>query len=350
MAKALWAGLDVGIDTTCVCILNDIGQVVHEATCPTVLKAVHRELLPLRRRKHARVGMEAATGVHLARGLRNLGYDVDVYEQRQLSKFLRIRRNKTDAGDANGIAEAGRIGAMVSKVHLKTLECQLLQSRLTIRRHLIRQRVRLSNLLGRQLDQYGGRLRRRKLANFRVNVEAELRKVFGRAPSEFTRELNLLVDRCEALIAYQRQVDAELRRIALDTEVCRRFMAIPGVGVQCALTFYASVCDPHRFRRSAAVGPYFGLAPTVKQSGSMLRVGRISKMGNTATRTLLVNAAMCFLQRSAADDEVRLWAAEVERRGTKMKARVALARKLATIMIAMWKSGEPYRQRTVRVS
>ena len=111
MRGPLWAGLDVGVETTAICVINAAGSTVHEATCPTRLKSVHRELACLRRRKSARVGLEAATGTMLARGLRNLGYQVDLYEQRQLSKFLRLRRNKTDAGDALGIAEAGRLGA-----------------------------------------------------------------------------------------------------------------------------------------------------------------------------------------------------------------------------------------------
>lgn len=105
MTKRFWAGLDVGVETTAVCVIDDAGEIVHEGSCPTVVKSVHRELACLRRRRFARVGLEAATGTTLARGLRNLGYEVDLYEARQLSKFLRLRRNKTDAGDAIGIAE-----------------------------------------------------------------------------------------------------------------------------------------------------------------------------------------------------------------------------------------------------
>jgi len=100
MAREIWAGLDVGVDTTSVCVIDGFGEVLHEATCPTDVRSVHREIVFLKRRRFARVGMETGTGMHLARGLRSLGYTVDVYETRQLSKFLRARRNKTDAGDA----------------------------------------------------------------------------------------------------------------------------------------------------------------------------------------------------------------------------------------------------------
>ncbi len=346
MRKRLWAGLDVGVETTTVCIVNDSGEVVHQATCPTILKSVHRELACLRRLKFARVALEAATGMTLARGLRRLGYEVDIFEQRQLAKFLRLRRNKTDEGDAAGIAEAGRLGAAtISKVHLKTLESQQLQSRLTIRRHLMRQRIAVANILGRQLEQYGGRLKRTGPRLFRSNAQAEIRRVFPNAPNELRREICYLVDHCQELIDHQRTVDAELNRIAIESSVCRRFMEIPGVGALCALTFYAAVSDPSRFAHSTDIGSYLGLTPTVWQSGLMYKVGKISKMGNTAARTMLVTASQSFLRWSEPESDLRVWATAIEQRRGRRKAVVALARKLAVTMLAMWKSGDVYRPR-----
>jgi transposase len=351
MRGPLWAGLDVGVETTAICVINAAGSTVHEATCPTRLKSVHRELACLRRRKSARVGLEAATGTMLARGLRNLGYQVDLYEQRQLSKFLRLRRNKTDAGDALGIAEAGRLGAAtISKVHIKNLDCQCLSSRLTIRRHLIRQRVALVNLLGRQLEVFGGRLQRRNLGSLRRNVEREISSIFGRAPNEFVAELRSLVAHCEILIDYQRKVDSELKRVASGNQICRRLMEIPGVGPLCALTFYAVVSEPERFARSADIGPYLGLTPRLNQSGLSSKTGRISKMGNRAARTLLVSSSNAFMRWATPDSDLRLWAAKVESRRGTMKARIALARKLSIVMLAIWKNGTSYRDRLMPVN
>lgn len=343
MTKRFWAGLDVGAETTAVCVINGAGEIIHEGSCLTAVKSVHRELVCLRRRRFARVGLEAATGMSLARGLRNLGYQVDLYEARQLSKFLRLRRNKTDAGDAIGIAEAGRLGATtVSKVHLKSLECQCLQSRLTIRRHLIRQRVAAVNMLGRQLELFGGRLPRKNLRSLRRNVEAEIKKIFGRAPNDLVWALRHLLEHCEQLIDYQQTVDNELRRCAFQNEVCRRFMGIPGVGPLCALTFYAVISDPNRFSRSADVGSYLGLTPRIDQSGLMLKRGRISKMGNSAARSLLVSSSGVFMRSAGADTSLRVWALAVAQRRGSRRARIALARKLSIMMLSMWKSGQSY--------
>lgn len=347
MSRAVWAGLDVGVETTAICVIDDAGTVLQQSSCPSDLRSVHGELRWLRRRRHARVGLEAAGTITLARGLRSLGYSVDLYETRQLSKFLRVRRNKTDEGDAIGIAEAGRIGtSLVSKVHLQSLECQALQSRLTIRRYMIRQRVAAMNLLCRQIEHYGGRIARRpRSMRLCQTVEREIRRLFGKASNPLVAELHRLAQDCERLISYQLALDHELRRFALDDEVCRRFMEIPGVGPICALSFCAAVGDPHRFSRSKDVGCYFGLTPKLHQSGLTRRTGRISRMGNAAVRSLLVRASLTLIKSGGEHGALQKWASEIEQRSGRGQARVALARKLAIVMLTMWKKGEPYRPR-----
>ena len=169
--------------------------------------------------------------------------------------------------------------------------------------------------------------------------------MFGKIPTPLTQQLYYLVDYCERLFDYERTIRSELKRLAEENEVCRRFMEIPGVGPLCALTFYAIVDDPHRFRRSADIGPYLGLTPTVRQSGITCRLGRISRMGNRAVRTLLVRASTSFMRCSPADTQLRTWTARIELRSGRGPSRIALARKLATILIAMWKNDAPYEAR-----
>jgi transposase len=282
--------------------------------------------------------------MHVARGLRNYGYPVELYETRQLSKFLRARRNKTDAGDARGIAEAGRISAsLVSKVYLKSLDSQALQSRLTIRRHLVRQRIAAVSLLGRQIELFGGRLNcSAKRVSFRAAAEAEIRQIGRTGSAALIEQLRYLAGHCEQLIAYQRSVDWELEQVAWQNDVCRRFMDIPGVGPICALTFYAAVDDPHRFSRSTDVGSYFGLAPRLNESGLIVKKSRISKMGNRHVRALLVQAASMYLTYCKQDSGLRDWALRLQERLGRTPSRVALARKLAVIMLAIWKSGDRF--------
>jgi transposase len=173
-------------------------------------------------------------------------------------------------------------------------------------------------------------------------VEAEIAKLFGKSVTPLTLELHRLLEHCEQLFAHQNTIDSDLKRVASENEVCRRFMQIPGVGPICALTFYSAVGEPDRFARLTDIGSYFGLTPRLHQSGLTERSGRISKMGNKAARTILVNSSLHFMKYSPADCELRNWASRIESRRGRGKAKVALARKLAIIMLAMWKTGDPY--------
>ena len=345
--KWLWAGIDLGVETASICIIDDTGEALHEGVCPCVTASVRHELAKFRRTRFAAVAVEAGTGTHVARGLRSLGYPIELYEARQLSKFLRVRRNKTDAGDAKGIAEAGRISAsLVSRVHLKSLDSQALQSRLAIRRHLVRQRVAAVSMLGRQIELFGGRLRGAyQNRRFRQEVETEIRRTFGKDGGPLVDQLRYLADHCERLIQYQRAIDLELKHAAHANDVCRRLMEIPGVGPLCALSFYAAVDDPHRFSCSAGVGSYFGLVPRLRESGLTSRKSRISKMGNKSVRSLLVHAAALHLKFCTPDSADRDWALRIEQRRGRKPSRVALARKLAVIMLAIWKSGGHFKPR-----
>jgi len=342
-SSRFWAGLDVGGASTSICVIDQSGAIVQESACPSELPAVDREIRWLRRRRSARVGIEAGTGASLARGLRTLGYTVDIFETRQLSKFLRVRRNKTDAGDAAGIAEAGRLGASaVSRVFLKSLDAQALQAELTIRRQLIRQRVATVNLLGRMVDLFGGRSIGRAQSNgFRINAAKKLNALFERS-HPLAKELRYLLSLCEQLADHQREIDHELSNRASEDEICRRLMSVPGVGPICALSFKSVIADPHRFVHSSEIGSYLGLAPRLFQSGQSTRTGGISKMGNRAMRALLVQSAMVFMRSAPEDCALRQWATQLEQRRGRRIARVALARKLAIILLVSWKTNNSY--------
>lgn len=343
MAKRLWVGLDVGVETTSVCVIDAGGAVIHEAVCPTSAKSVHREIVPLGCRRSGTVGLESGTGFCLARDLKDLGYTVEIYEARQLSKFLRVRRNKTDAGDALGIAHAGRIASpLVSRVHLKSLECQSIACRLKIRRHLIKARMDAVSIVRRQLELFGVRIAPGSPATFRSRVDKALRATFGPAPDPLAADLRLLLDHIEGLCTKKIGFDHALKSLALGTDVCRRLMEIPGVGPICALSFYAAVGEPGRFRRASDIGPYLGLTPRLHQSGLVQQSGRISRMGNAMARGLLIQSSLRFMRSCEPQSRFRAWTSGIEARRGKGKSRVALARKLATVMIAMWKKGTPF--------
>jgi transposase len=124
---------------------------------------------------------------------------------------------------------------------------------------------------------------------------------------------------------------------------CRRLMTVPGVGAVVAVTFTSAVDDPARFRRSRAVGAHFGLTPKKYQSGETDVTGGISKAGDAMVRAALYEAANVMLTRSGKFSTLKRWALEVAQRRGARRAKVALARKLSTVLHRLWVDGGEFR-------
>ena len=143
-------------------------------------------------------------------------------------------------------------------------------------------------------------------------------------------------------MAQIRTYDRQLRVIAREHAVSRRLMTVPGVGHLTALAFLSTIEDPTRFKRSADVGPYLGLTPKIYQSGEVDRSGRITKTGDSMTRSYLVEAANVLLVKIDRPVPLRLWGLRIMERAGLKKAQVAVARKLAVLMHAMWSDGTEF--------
>ena len=120
-------------------------------------------------------------------------------------------------------------------------------------------------------------------------------------------------------------------------------MTVPGVGALVAVTFTTAVDDPTRFRRSRAVGAHFGLTPKRYQSGETDVTGGISRAGDAMVRTALYEAANVMLTRTSRFSALKRWGLEVARRRGVKRAKVALARRLATVLHRVWVDGSSFR-------
>ena len=138
-------------------------------------------------------------------------------------------------------------------------------------------------------------------------------------------------------------LDGRIRAIAKTHVTVRLLMTAPGVGAITAMAVVAAFDDASRFHRSSSVGAYLGLAPSRYESGEISRNGRISKRGNTFTRKCLYEAANAIYCRKLGASRLRDWARGIAERTGPRKAKVALARKLAVTLHAMWRSNEPFR-------
>ena len=112
-----------------------------------------------------------------------------------------------------------------------------------------------------------------------------------------------------------------------------------------SLYFVLKVGNPGRFRRTRDIGAFLGLCPKRDQSGETDKELRISKCGDRYLRRLLVGAAQYILGPFGADSALREHGLGLAQEGTskaKKRAVVAVARKLAVLLLTLWKSREPY--------
>lgn len=338
-----WVGLDIGESETRICVVGPGNETVLERAVASTAADIADELGSLPLKSIAAVAIESGTSHQLVRRLAAVGYPVTVLDAGKISKFLSIRRNKTDANDAHGLAEVVRLGhGSRLAVHVKGAECQHLRSQLVMRNQMVQQRTGVHNALRSLLRLNGSQLKRLSPSkNLRSQLEAELERLSCEG-LDLSQQVMPLLDICEALRAYIAWADKQLLREATTNSVTRRFMEIPGVGPICAISFYSAIEEPERFSCARDVGAYLGMVPRVKQSGTLLQRSRITKAGNKLTRSHLAMSAGVLIGRAAKGCAIRDWGLGLSERMGRSKAKIAVARKLAVVMLSMWKSGSDF--------
>ena len=116
----------------------------------------------------------------------------------------------------------------------------------------------------------------------------------------------------------------------------------PGVGLIVAASFVSVIDEAKRFRSAHEVEAYLGLVPREDSSGDKRRIGSITKQGNSYARAMLVQAAWTLMRSAEKDDPLRAWADAVATRRGKRIAVIAVARRLAGVLFAMWRDGSVY--------
>jgi transposase len=331
-----FAGLDVSVKDTSVCIVDDDGKIVREvkvASEPAALLAVLRS--PGHHFK--RIGLEAGPlSQWLFSALAEADLPVICVEARHMRAVLKAQINKTDRNDARGIAQMMRVG-LYRPVHVKTLRSQKLRMLLTHRQLLQSKAIAIENDL------------RGTLRNFGLKVGMAGKAKFEARIKELVEDLPDLAASVEPLLVVRRVLREQIavlhRRllaVVREDDVCRRLMTVPGVGPVVALTYRAAVDVPARFRKSKSVGAVFGLTCAKYQSGEIDHSGAISRCGDAMMRVMLYEAALVMMY-SKKWSWLKAWAMQIARRRGMKKAIVALARRLAVIMHRIWVDGTEFR-------
>jgi transposase len=331
-----FAGLDVSVNETSVCIVDDAGKIAREVKVASEPEAL-LTVLKNGAYRFKRIGLEAGPlSQWLYSAFAEANLPVVCVETRHMRAVLKAQINKTDRNDARGMAQMMRAG-LYRPVHVKTLRSQKLRMLLTHRKLLQSKAIAIDNDLRGTLRNFGLKVGMVGTARFEVRIR------------ELVTDVPDLAGMVEPLLVVRRVLREQIavlhRRllaIVRDDEVCRRLMTIPGVGPVVALTYRASIDVPARFRNSRAVGAVLGLTPCKYQSGESDYTGAISKCGDNMMRVMLYEAAQSML-RSTKWSWLKAWAMQIARHRGVKKALVALARRLAVIMHRIWVDGTEFR-------
>jgi transposase len=335
-----WTGVDLGKAYTQICELSDDGQ-IWEVRIPTTRTRI---LETFRRRSPGRLVLEASTESEwVARVLESLGYEVIVADPNYAPMYAqRNRRIKTDRRDALALAHACRVGAY-RPAHRMSDPRRHIRGLLATRDALVRTRTRWILVVRALLRREGLRVRSGKAECFTTRVhELEV-------PPDLRTEVEPMLALLGPLNDTLRALDSQLAAMAQEDATMSRLTSVPGVGPVTALSFVATVDRIDRFHGPHQVAAYLGLVPREWSSSECIRRGRITKTGDKRTRWLLGEAARCVMRlRTRADARVlREWAEQLaKRRGTGI-AVVALSRRLAGILYALWRDGTLYDQATL---
>ena len=332
-----FAGLDVSLEETAICIVDAAGRIVREARVASEPDALVAFLQTCGMTME-RIGLEACSlTAWLHQGLSEAGLPVICIEARRAKAAMGARPNKTDRNDARGIAQIMRTG-WYRAVHVKTPSCRAWRALLNARRMVLNKRRDVENGLRALLREAGLKVG----TPSRRDVPARVREL-----AADDAVLASLVEPPLSLVAVMSEEAERLTRRVLEAAraepICRLLMTAPGVGPLTAWAFRATIDRPDRFAKSRDVGAHLGLTPRRYQSGETDVQGRISRCGDELARTALYEAAHSLLIRSTKWSALRAWGMQVAKRRGMARARVAVARKLAVILHRMWIDGTAFR-------
>ncbi len=333
-------GIDLHKRDSQIYILSDTGEVTE---C-RVRTSRERFAAVLGDRPPATILLEASTESEwVATCLEALGHQVIVADPNYAPMYgQRTRAIKTDRRDAAALAEACRIGAYRA-VHRVSPAQRHVRQQLRVREALVATRGRLIAMVRALCRGEGIRLRRGAAQHFlRRLAEVELPPSLANTFAPVLALLRQLEDQLDI-------ADRTIVQIAEQNVTVRRLMTAPGVGPVIGTAYVATLDTPTRFPRARQVASYVGLVPREDSSAERRHRGRITKAGNPRLRWLLVQAAWTiWLSRHARAAPLRDWANHIARRRGVRIAIVALARRLAGILYALWRDGTVYDPRRLQ--
>lgn len=329
-----YIGLDVSMKETAISIRR-AGKRIWRGKCASDPAAI-AELVRMRAPNAERVVFETGPlSVWFYHALRAEGLPAICVDARHAKAALDMAANKTDANDADGLAHLAEV--VFREVRVKAFDSMLSRTLVAARTKLMRTTLEVANQIRGLMKTFGLIVPCSMGGKFEAHVRSLLADNAG-----LSRIILPLLEAWRNLRLQAARLGQQLLAEARRNQQCQLLMSIPGIGAITATAYLTAVEDPANFKRSRSVGAWLGLTTRRYQSGEVDYDGHISRRGDTHVRSLLYEAAVVILTRSRAESDLRRWGIKLREKIGFKRAAVAVARKLAVIMHAMLRSGDPF--------
>jgi transposase len=327
--------IDLGGRESQICVRAADGTIVAEDRWPTRSLKKYLKGLP-----RSRVVVETcAEAFGVADMALSTGHEAVVVPA-TLVRALGVgaRGLKNDVRDARNLSQASCQMSSLPSVHIPTQVSRERKMACGMREALVGTRTKLVNTVrGWLRGQTLPVLPTGAVETFPGRVRAFVKKHDRPLPDCVERQLKVIEVMNEQVVI----ADRELEVLAKQDPICKRLMTVPGVGPLTSVRFLAAIDEVGRFPDAHALQSYLGLTPGEDSSSNRKRITSITKAGARQLRWCLVQAAWSA-QRVRGNDPMVAWAKRIGERRGKGIATVALARKIAGVLYALWRDGSSY--------
>jgi transposase len=284
------------------------------------------------------------TGTHtgwLSRLLGEMGHEVVVANARKV-RAISANERKSDWVDAEILARLVRTDRkLLHPVRPRSVQSQEVMTLFKAREAAVQSRTSMVNTVRGLVKGSGERVRACSTEAFTKRCREDLK-------AETLKPLQPLLAGIEAMTEVIRAYDWKLQAKAKSegyAQGVERVSQVTGVGNHIALAYMVTMESPERFPKARDAGAFLGMTPRRDQSGEIDKQLGITHAGNEMMRSLLVRAAHYIMGPFGPDCDLRRCGERLMARGgknAKKRAIVAVARKLAVLMMRLWQTGEPY--------
>ena len=333
--KSTVIGLDIAKRKMFFVAQDGFGRTIFRKSCRSEDLLKHFAVL-----EPCTVGIEACGGSSFwARKLRGMGFEVKLVNPLKVSKIRMSQKN--DYNDCEAIIELlGKVNTRF--IGINEIWQQDIQTLHRIRSSCVVRRTELINQAHGFALEYGVVLPTRQ---FKQRLLEEIESAENGLSEIVRSELKDLHEEIMALEKKEGQIEKQLKSIAEKSKDCQRLLGVPGVGVLTATAFLAAIGDAGNFKNGRQASAWLGLVPRQYTTGGNIKLGRITKRGDSYVRQLLVHGGRSVLvakERIIRSGPFYDRITRIEKERGFMKAALAVANRNARVMLAILKNQTEY--------